>query len=202
MRHNFRKNLRLAFLGILLLTVLVSISFTARAKSASLIYLPIILSVNDSFPNGDFESGETGWVINPADETLILSRAELPEGISPHSGSYAAWLGNHHTSDSPQENSISQEISIPPHATDLSFWLWNQSTNNCSLTNSRVSIYVADQLQWWWPLCRSYNIYAWRNEIIDLESFANQKAKITIQVSLDSYDTSRVFLDDFLFTSH
>ena len=65
-------------------------------------------------PNGNFELGNQVWSSQATqpNKTIIALTSELPGGVRPYDGSYAAWLGGSDNSDS----HIQQTLNVPPDA--------------------------------------------------------------------------------------
>ncbi|MFZ1474593.1 MAG: hypothetical protein WAV79_16855, partial [Anaerolineae bacterium] len=75
--------------------------------------------------NGDFEQYHTGWTETTMISYPIINHAnDLP--VTPHSGSYAAWLGGYHSAD----DQLFQTVSVPANITaaTLGFWYWSTTS--------------------------------------------------------------------------
>ena len=79
--------------------------------------------------NGNFEQYHTGWTETTNIGVPIITPAgQLPNGISPHSGNYVAWLGGYNGAD----DQVFQTVSVPAAATaaTLGFWYWSTTSES------------------------------------------------------------------------
>ena len=168
--------------------------------SCSVVYLPAVLKnyppCSQPIQNGDFEAGSAYWTLGGA--TIIST-------LTPHSGSYSAWLGGYNNAN----DTLYQTIAIPStgptgqpivHAR-LSYY-WYMSTEETSTSNDYDFLYV-----------RIRNIYGstlrqvqvmtnrstkdtWVLSSFDVSEFIGQTVQIYFQATTDSSLKSSFFIDD------
>ena len=170
--------------------------FTVLGSSA--VYLPAVVrnfqTVGPvSLANGDFESGRTGWTEYSLNDTaLIFQAADL--AVTPHSGSWAVWLGG-----LPDETAyIEQQVTVPASSPHLAYWHWIASADHCGYDEASVAIdgsTVVDA----YDLCDSQDTNGWVKHIVDLSSYAGQTVSLQIGVETDSTFNSNLFIDDVSF---
>ncbi len=80
----------------------------------------------DKIPNWNFEKGSTDWTEYSSNGWNLIVDTILP-GITTHSGDWLAWLGG----DNNEISYIKQEIIIPNEHTNLTFWYWIDSEDEC-----------------------------------------------------------------------
>jgi hypothetical protein len=116
--------------------------------------------------NGGFENGPgDSWVeYSPNGRSLITDSTSLPAGVTPHSGSWAAWLSSAY---------ITQTVTISPGQAILSFWKWIDSgESNCWLDTGGVRVNGTTVTSF--PLCSSANTNGWVQSALNLEAYAGQ----------------------------
>ncbi len=79
----------------------------------------------DLLANGNFDSGDVSWTTDgfPTFYSVILSTSSTPDPfpVTPHSGSWGAWLGGAYGDISQDQTmTILQQVSVPASATNLS----------------------------------------------------------------------------------
>ncbi|MFZ1265953.1 MAG: hypothetical protein WAU95_05775, partial [Anaerolineae bacterium] len=77
------------------------------------------LPESELLPNSGFESGHQYWIEIPA-QGVITRYEELPEGITPHNGSYVAWFGGANN----WNDKLYQDVTVPATASSAIFNLW------------------------------------------------------------------------------
>ncbi len=161
-------------------------------------YLPLIMKNNDSVPpdpiqNGGFEAGDVTWFESSSfGYDLILNAAEgLP--VTPHTGSWASWLGG----DNNESAWISQSISIPVGRSILHYWFASGSTDICNYDYFKIFIGVTAVLTE--TLCDSTETNAWVHRTLDLTAYAGTAQTIEFYIETDFLNFSNVFLDDISF---
>lgn len=164
-----------------------------KLEGAPPVYLPhFIYQPLLPFMNGDFESGPVYWtpdLPNGASRPLIYEVNDLP--IAPYSGNWMAWFENEGV-EGPYY--LTQEITIPPEATHLSFWHWDDFPSTCG---NEVGVSV--------QLCGSYLFIStcspqWRNTLIDVSSCTGQLWNF--KIGMDTYGGSSpetLFIDKIEF---
>ena len=168
--------------------------------SCSVVYLPAVLKnyppCSQPIQNGDFEAGSAYWTLGGA---TIISM------LTPHSGSYSAWLGGYNNAN----DTLYQTVTIPStgptgqpivHAR-LSYY-WYMSTEETSTSNDYDFLYV-----------RIRNIYGstlrqvqvmtnrstkdtWVLSSFDVSEFIGQTVQIYFQATTDGSLKSSFFIDD------
>ena len=170
----------------------ISFDICGGISHASRITLPLIKmagSPAQAIVNGDFESGSTSWTeYSYQGYAIILSSSDLPH--TPHSGSYAAWLGG----VSNEISYIQQQVTIPAGAPYLVYWHWISSTDSCGhdfggveVNGSVVDVY---------NLCSSTNTGGWVKHSVNLSAYAGQSIALQIRAETDSSNTSNLYIDD------
>lgn len=139
--------------------------------------------------NGDFESGRTGWVeYSLQGWPVIVHKDDLP--VSPHSGSWAAWLGG----DNNEVTYISQTVDIPDGSAALTFWEWIGSDDACGYDFAQVKINNSTVQAI--DLCEKWNTAGWVRRTLDLRTYAGQRVSLQIRVETDESLISNYFVDD------
>ncbi|MCP4359199.1 MAG: S8 family serine peptidase [Chloroflexi bacterium] len=147
--------------------------------------------------NPGFEDGRTDWTeFSSNGFILIFDDSILP--VTPHNGSWAAWLAG----EVDEVSYIEQNITVPISNTTLSYWHWIVSQeSNCAndlagvIINGNVSP-SADI----YPLCVGTETGGWVQHFVDLSTYAGQNISLRIQAQTDTNSLiSHLFVDDFLF---
>ncbi len=139
--------------------------------------------------NGDFESGPTGWTEHSLQGwPIILHQDDLP--VSPHSGSWAAWLGG----DDNEDARISQMVTLPSGNPTLSLWEWVASADVCGydLAWVRINETNVETIN----LCANNNTGGWVRRTVNLSAYAGQTVSLQIRVQTDGSLNSNYFVDD------
>lgn len=164
-------------------------------------YLPLIVKptvpILDPLVNGNFEDGKLGWSESATVSRDLIVNSGFPGGVTPHSGTWAAWLGGDHYEDT---STISQYVSIPVGRSMLHFWYWISALENCGPDDFTLSVQSTPLLTW--DLCGATDTGGWVEHSIDLSAYAGTSAWIAFEVTLDDADTSQVFIDDVSFEIH
>lgn len=156
-------------------------------------FLPAILRYIDQVSNGDFESGPVSWREYSALGYFIILRNPGELQISPHSGSWAAWLGG---ADG-ETASIEQSIFVSAVRPYLRYWEWIVSDEpNCSKDKAQISIDMVILVQM--NLCQATSTLDWQVRLLDLRAYAGQVVNLRFLVTTDTaLDTqSSLYLDD------
>jgi hypothetical protein len=142
--------------------------------------------------NGDFETGPDGaWTeYSVQGWPIIVNATQLAAGVSPHSGSWAAWLGG----DYNELASITQTLTIPANETTLSFWHWIGSEDACNYDFGRVLVNNAQVVTI--SLCVDTSTGGWVNRTADISAYAGQNVELQFRVETDSSLNSNWFIDD------
>jgi predicted secreted protein len=156
------------------------------------------LAAKPPISNSGFESGRDGsWSESSSNGyQLIVPSSTLPDGMLPHSGDWAVWLGG-----APSETSIlSQEVYVPPTATTLDYWYWIGSADVCN--DDYASVYFGSLALRIYNLCTSTNTGGWTYGQINITGWRNQTVDLRFVAELDGDDNnSNFFLDDVSFST-
>ena len=146
-----------------------------------------------SIPNGNFESGQVSWEEYSTHGWDIIINFGFPPGITPHAGSWAAWLGG----DDSDTSYILQAMTVCASATNLQFFKWMQSDEYAcawdfaSIRVNTVEIYNTG-------LCG--NDGGWVLQNVSLSAYIGQTVTLEFLVTTDPQNNSNWFLDDISFT--
>ena len=156
-------------------------------------FLPLVLmSASSSSPavlNGNFESGPTFWTEYSSHAWPIIVNS-FPTGITPHSGSYAAWLGGAYDDTS----YVQQQVTLSASAPFLVYWQWIASTDSCGWDYGRVL--VDNVVVNTYDLCSSTNTGGWVKHSVNLSAYAGRSVALQIRAETDSSQNSNLFIDD------
>ncbi len=146
-----------------------------------------------SIRNGDFELGSNGdWFeISLNDLPLIMSVPDFP--LTPHSGSWGAWLGG---MDS-EVSTIEQFVTLPasgPIYLHFYYQAGSQETSDC--TADYADVLIDSNSVWQLGLCTATQTSGWTHASIDLSSYAGQTVALEFRVATDVLLTSNLFIDD------
>ncbi len=139
--------------------------------------------------NGDFEQGATGWT-QYSTHGWTLIRQTFPGSVTPHGGSWAAWLGG----DYDDTSYVLQQVTIPASRPYLTYWHWIASADGCGYDFGGVIVNstVVDT----YDLCTSANTGGWVKHVVNLSAYAGQSVSFQIRVETDSSENSNLFVDD------
>jgi hypothetical protein len=140
--------------------------------------------------NGDFETGSTGWTEYSYQGWSIILNSGFPGSVTPHSGSWVAWLGG----DDDEIAYIQQQVTISAGAPYLSYYHWIASEDFCGYDFGEVlinGILVND-----YSLCSDNNTGGWVKHSVNLSAYAGQSVTLRIGVETDSAFNSNLFIDD------
>lgn len=164
---------------------------------ASKIYLPIVIKpavACGGFVNGNFESGSTGWAKYSTHGWPVITTG-FPGSVTPHSGSWAAWLGGDYSDIS----YIQQQVTVSGSCPYLAYWHWIASADVCGydfggvlVNGTTVSVY---------NLCSTTNTGGWVKRVVNLGAYAGQSVAVQIRAETDSSLNSNLFIDDVAFQS-
>lgn len=161
------------------------------------VYLPITLNNFSSQPtalaNPGFESGQTGWTEYSSNGFDIIGQT-LPTGVTPHGGSWAAWLGG-----VPNEISyVEQQVTIPASTPYLAYYHWIASSDDCDFDFAYVAV-NGSQLADIYDLCTSTDTGGWVKHVVNLSAYAGQTILLQIRTETDGLLNSSLFVDDVSF---
>jgi C1A family cysteine protease/predicted secreted protein len=163
------------------------------------VYLPLVVrnvesspppTPTEDIPNGGFENGRDGsWNEYSSNGwALIYNASSLP--LSPHGGSWAAWLGG----DDDETSILSQQISIPSNATTLNYWYWTSSEDFCYYDYAYTCLGSSTLKTH--NLCADENTAGWTLQQLDVTSWRGQTLDLSFVVETDYSLNSNFFLDD------
>jgi hypothetical protein len=189
------KRIRTIIIGICLIAFVLPIYITLAASLLNQTYLPIIFKQAALtptpqppvlFPNGDFEQGPVIWTQYSSNGWDLIYQ-DLPAGVFPHDGTWAAWLGG----DYAETSYIEQQIFVSSDLPYMSYWYWIAPSVGCvsglgmALVNGGV---VAIH-----NLCNATG--GWVQSVINLSAYAGQSVLIQIRAECDANTNSDLFVD-------
>lgn len=144
--------------------------------------------------NCDFEQGATVWTeYSQNGWPLIMYASYFPE--TPHSGSWAAWLGG----DDNEIAYLQQPVYVPSDRPYLAYWHWISSSDYCGYDFAYLR--VNDTTVHEYDLCAASETNGWVLYTINLGDYVDQTVQLQIRVETDGSLYSNLFLDDFAFQS-
>ena len=147
----------------------------------------------NTIQNGGFESGHVEWQEYSSNGFYLILNTSQDLPISPHSGSWLAWLGGY-----PDESSvIIQTVRVPAGRSVLHFWLYLASEDYCGY--DAFGVMVNDDVVYEQWACYSNNTYGWVRKTVDLSAYVGQSVELAFLAILDWSYNSSVFLDDISF---
>jgi hypothetical protein len=175
----------------------------AAVGSASLVLLapgdsvfgtspPQAMAADTQIVNGDFESGTgVGWVeYSKLGYPIVVRASDLPQGVAPHSGAWAAWFGG----DNSEVAYIEQPLTISAATPLLAYWHWIESSDSCGFDYARVSVDGSPVTSY--TLCIATGTGTWARRTVDLTSYIGQTVMLRIGFEADSSRISSLYLDD------
>jgi hypothetical protein len=168
-------------------------------------HLPIVIGgggvISGSIKNGGFELGPTIWITQSTNGTdpLIYEDADLLQGTSPHTGNWAAWLG-----DLNNENAtLRQTALVPAGAPYLEYWQMIASNESgCADDVARVLINGTVAPGSETGLCAATATKpTWVRKSLDLRAYAGQNVIIDFNMKTDAALPSSWLLDDIGFSA-
>lgn len=160
------------------------------------IYLPLVLntasSQTSSLLNPGFESGQTGWTEFSTHGWDIITE-DFPTGLTPHGGSWAAWLGG----DIDETSYVQQQVMVPSGTPYLAYWHWINSEDACG--NDFGGVLVNGSVVDAYDLCTATNTGGWVKHTVNLGAYAGQTVTLQLRVETDESLNSNLFIDDVSF---
>ena len=183
--------------GLLLAALLATLSPTAPAGAQTdhQLYLPLLSGGGGRLvPNGDFESGRTVWSESSKwENVLIVTDQELPGGIAPHGGNWAAWLGG----DNNEQAAIEQSLFVDSQYPYLAYWQWLDWPFSCDDTGGAVfTVTLGGTMLAQTDVCDTTTTGGWVKVVLDAGVFAGQSATLRFQLVTGAGNFANVFLDD------
>lgn len=170
-------------------------SFTRRAR-LPVIYRGYSTAASNPIVNPGFESGPMGWTQYSANGwPLIVQASQLPSGVTPRGGNWAAWLGGANN----ETAYVQQQVTIPTSAPVLRYWYWIGSQDTCGFDFATVRVNSTAVRTH--NLCSANNTGGWIQGSVNLGSYANQTVQLRFQVTTDGSLNSNFFLDDVSFAA-
>lgn len=179
-------------------------SFTIRIRSAGQngfiekAFTITILDVSEgtgSLINGNFESQSLGWTESSSGGYDLIVNDFGTNAVTPHGGSWAAWLGG----ATNEESILSQTITVPAATPYLHFWYWIGSEDICGWDYFYIRMNDANVHTR--TLCEDTNTNGWAQGVVDLRSYAGTSNILRFRVTTDGTVNSNLFLDDIFFSS-
>jgi thermitase len=160
-------------------------------------YFPFIAKKHSlrGIENGDFEAGSMSWTEFSSNGYDLILPGGFPEGVAPHSGSWAVWLGGDHN----ETAYIEQQVSVPVGRPYLQYWHWIVSEDYCGFDLASVRV-DGVQIETY-DLCISRNTGGWVLHTVNLGPFAGQSIALQIGVGTDDSLLSSLYVDDVSFTT-
>jgi len=153
-------------------------------------------AVNGDLPlrNGDFELGANGDWTESGGLGAFIHQNSLP--VTPHSGSYVAWLGS---VDNANEL-LSQTVTVPAGGDgNLHFFYQIRSEDSCGYDFANVL--VNDVVVSTYDLCGEQITGDWMLGIANVISYTGQVVNLGFQVTTDSSGVSSFLIDDVSWTA-
>lgn len=153
-------------------------------------YLPMIFKPGTTFiRNGDFENGSDGNWIESSSTGYTLIVQDL-SGATPHSGTWAAWLGGARD----ETSSLRQNALRLSDVRYLHYWYWIYSEEDCG--NDFLIIYMNGNVIAAKNLCGTTSTSGWVEEILDLNAFTGKTVTLEFRVTVNSNGKTNLYLDD------
>ena len=148
-------------------------------------------------PNGDFESGRVIWTESSKwSNILIVTKDDLPRGISPHRGGWAAWLGG----DNVEQASIEQTVLVDRDNPYLAFWYWIDWPFSCQGASGAVAAVSIDQeVVYQTDVCAATDTGGWIKQTVDVSAYADRSVPIRFELITGANSFANLYLDDVTF---
>jgi len=140
------------------------------------------------FPNGDFEQGPVIWEQYSSHAFQLIAILFTP-GVTPHDGTWAAWLGG----TNEEISFIFQQILIPQSFHYMSYWYWIYSEDECG--KDFADILVNEDVVDGYSLCYANNTGGWVKRVVDISAYTGDTVYITIRAVCDESNYSDLFID-------
>jgi len=143
--------------------------------------------------NGGFEQGGTCWTQFSTHGWTLIVNSGFPGGITPRTGSWAAWLGGDYNDIS----YVQQQVTVPVGSSYLAYYHWIASSDVCGwdfggvmVNGNVVNVY---------DLCSTTNTGGWVKHVVNLAAYAGQTVTLQIRAETDGSANSNLFVDDVAF---
>lgn len=170
----------------------------ANGPQTHKIYVPIVTNGPAPLPfrNGDFEQGKSsGWSQSSTQGFDLIVPNGIAPGVSPHNGSWMAWLGGANN----EISTLSQQVTIQASAPYLVFWNWVASVDDCGYDKAYVKIDDSPVVSY--DLCAAHNTSGWTRVSVSLASQAGKTVTLALVVQTDGAKNSNWYLDDIAFSA-
>jgi serine protease len=173
------------------------------------VYLPIAINQGgtgggggSTLQNGGFEQGNVIWQSQTNyTEPLIVEDANFLQGVNPHSGNWAAWLGGYNNENA----TIRQVVTVPASAPYLTYWqviASNEAANECGADVGRVLVSNVTVPGSETGLCVTTNTFPnWQKKSFNLSAYAGQSVILDFNFRSDFGVASSWLLDDIAFSA-
>ncbi len=161
-------------------------------------FLPLIIRSTPvvELQNGNFESGPVIWSEYSLKGWDIIVPAPSPDlPITPHSGSWLAWLGG----DNDEISYIAQTVTVPASKPYLTYWHWIGSGDLCGYDYAYIKVNGSNVQQY--DLCSSTDTGGWVAKSINLSAYSGQTVQLQIRVETDIALSSSLLVDDVAFSA-
>ena len=151
-------------------------------------------------PNGGFETGSFApWVIQATNPTPVINTT------APHTGTYAAFLGNNPGPEPLGDASFFQPITVPAGGGTLSFWFKPYTEDGITfdwqdayITNAAGTSILATIMH----VCTGTAASPYQQMTYNLAAFAGQNVGVKFLVHQDGFgDVTSMYVDDVSVTS-
>jgi M6 family metalloprotease-like protein len=174
-------------------TMTADLTFSSLVQSKN-VFLPLTLrlggAAGNPIRNGTFEFGQNGnWIENSTGGWDLIGQL-FPNGITPHGGTWAAWLGG----EDDETSSLKQTGLALIGVRYLHYWYWIASEDSCGYDFAKIYINEVEKSSM--NLCSSNNTGGWVLGTMDLNSYVGTTISLEFRVATDSSLNSNFFIDD------
>jgi M6 family metalloprotease-like protein len=180
-------------------TMTADLAYTG-AVTSFLQYLPVVMGgmmvvPTDPIRNGTFEAGADGNWTEYSTHGWSLITQTLASSVTPHAGTWAAWLGG----DYDDTSQLTQAGISLVGVRYLHYWYWIASADVCGYDYARVKVNGTPIKSY--DLCTTNSTGGWVQEVLDLNSYIGTSISLQFEVTTDASDNSNFFLDDVSITT-
>jgi len=145
--------------------------------------------------NGGFESGRTVWTSYSSHGWDLILNSGFPGSVSPHSGSWAVWLGGEFS----DESYIQQSVTVSAACPYLVFYHWIASADSCNYDYGYININGTNIETV--NLCTTNDTGGWTVKSVNLIAYNGQMVTLRLRVTTNGTNNSNWFIDDVYFSS-
>jgi hypothetical protein len=168
----------------------------ARSSAYSNTASAVTQSSGPSLCNGDFEQGSgVCWTEYSTHGWSIIVSSGFPGGLTPRSGSWAAWLGG----DDDDLSYVEQQVAVTAGSPYLAYYHWIASSDACGYDYGGVLVNGSTVDAY--DLCSSQNTGGWVQHVVNLSAYIGQTVTLQIRAETDASGNSNLFIDDVAFQS-